>query len=1048
MRNIANPTNPSLLLFLCLLLVHPLAGCGAGGDDDDTSGDDDDTSGDDDDTSGDDDDTSGDDDDSAGDDDDSAGDDDDSAADLCSGSSESGAHRACVSVDSSQRQELRPRLSGFNVMYAHNGAARWDERLNVLARELVPGHIRWATGGNAYSSDWRTGMPDPDWLLRFEPDDNCNNNSNCSGAAQCLPQPTDAWLEFDNQCQIPCTETANCSSGEVCLFEQCAPSCVNSSGLADDTLCDPLRTCYRVDVGVHACVGAKVNKYISYRETLTGKGYQMVGDAARSAEILGADLAVHANAVTDSPDSIADLATSLLERGIDVRLWMLANEVFYFRSSGAPPTLWRHGSGYTASVAEYAAAIEGAYNTYNAGLAAAAQVPMPEVTISFSDAENAWQRVWDWGKDCMVGPIGTDCSSPPGSADNKPGIGDWIYDNGLPFAGGDFHWYPGNPTTSLEEARELIAWDLPQVLESSIDDFYLPLLCADQGGICADDEDPEITITEFNIQTTWHTALAAVHAAEFMMRASVQPRVSFVAYHSLLDGAMDLSDIRRQSAKTAAGFGRYGVFDSTATNADGSSGVVLGEYHGIPSLALQLVNPVVNTSTHTLATSLTGGATEMIAPDEDELEAAEAMESSVLHAQAYRGPEGRDFLLLTNRSDEQHEITISWDGAEPTAPLLVRSYGADSLYWANCGLNTIPIEDDSQCVPGGDLTLSEEQTSLGATITLSSWGVARVTLERAPAPTAPTTAPTGLVVTPGVRQAELSWSEVEDATGYEIRWGVTPGSHTRSQQVGATACAGGTCTASLSDLAHDIEHELVVIPVADGEPGPPTAVVTATPTRPELWDGSFQASIGNATWQESGGTVTADQAINLSFLPLGVEVDSDNDGIADAIDTPAWEAVSIEATFQANCSCAGFDNGGTCDFIGLVGRWQDSSNHIKALLYQNNEGCQFRIQRASSTLGNEVIGRSAFIGVPIRNANAPTPLNADGTPEFPEIPAIDDGQPHTLRLSMEDSVIRLWLDGRMVAAALDDTYSEGGAALMVRNQETTWQDISVWPGPW
>ena len=49
---------------------------------------------------------------------------------------------------------------------------------------------------------------------------------------------------------------------------------------------------------------------------------------------------------------------------------------------------------------------------------------------------------------------------------------------------------------------------------------------------------------------------------------------------------------------------------------------------------------------------------------------------------------------------------------------------------------------------------------------------------------------------------------------------------------------------------------------------------------------------------------------------------------------------------------------------------------------------------------------------------------------------------------MEDSVIRLWLDGRMVAAALDDTYSEGGAALMVRNQETTWQDISVWPGPW
>ncbi len=177
-------------------------------------------------------------------------------------------------------------------------------------------------------------------------------------------------------------------------------------------------------------------------------------------------------------------------------------------------------------------------------------------------------------------------------------------------------------------------------------------------------------------------------------------------------------------------------------------------------------------------------------------------------------------------------------------------------------------------------------------------------------------------------------------------------------------------------------------------------------------------------------------------------VDSDDDGIADTIDTPAWEAVSIEAEFQFDCSCAGLDNGGTCDFIGILGRWQDSSNHIKAFLYQNNEGCQFRIQRASSTLGNEVIGRSSFIGVPIRNANGPSPLNDDGTPEFPEIPPIDDGQPHTLRLSMEDSVIRLWLDDRMIAAALDDTYSEGGAALMVRNQETTWQNISVWPGSW
>ncbi len=1028
--------------------------------------------GDDDDSAGDDDDSAGDDDDSAGDDDDSAGDDDDSA-DPCSGQTDEGAQRACVDVDPGVRQQVTPYLSGLNANYSHVGTAPWDERINSGIRQVMPGTIRWPGGATSFTMNWRTGKQEPDWALRFETDINCTDHSDCSGSDECVLQPTEAEPDA-KQCQTPCTVDSDCAGTDLCLFEQCTNSCAvapngdddDSAGddddsavgsntvvfHGDDSLCSGSDVCYRLDAARHGCIGKKVSKYLSYNQTLSGKGSHPVGDVVRQAELVGAEVVITVNTRTDSAVSAGELATHLLTAGARVQLWQLDCEPFYMRSSQAPPTFWTDGADYVEDMELYMEALEAAYDTYNQPLPVDEQVPLPLVSISFSDGETSWQRAWDWGKDCMAGAVGTDCGDPPGGADPRPGIGDWFADNGRAFSATDFHWYPGNASTTLPEARDLVAYDLPYELEYKLNNYFLPLTCADQGGLCSDPLDPAVVISEYNIQTTWHSALAAVHAAEFVLRASAQPRVKMMAFHSLLSGCMDQRFEHRQTAKDAATYGRFGVLDSTATNADGSYGVALGEYMSIPCLALQLVNQVVHTSSHTLATSVSGGAVDLVWPDDEAIVIPSgvspddgSLPSFVLYAQAYRGAEGLDHLLLTNRSDSEHEVTLNWVGA-PTAGTM-QSLSAGAYDWSNCGAGSEPIEADTLCVPGGDLTLSAVSSWAGEAIEVPPWGVVQLTVPRAPAALG---VPTALTATPGVRSAVVTWGEVAGALSYELRWGVTPGHRTRRQEVTPAECSGGLCEVTLTGLAHLVEHEFTVAASTDEELGPVHAVVTATPLRAELWDGSLGTSTGNATWAANGSGISVTGASGLSIQPLEQWLDTDGDGVTDSQGTPSWQSVSVESQFQMTCTCDGTANTSTgdCGQIGLATRWQDASNHIRAYLYQHNEGCMFLMQRVSSTFGNETLGRSAFIGVPISNPNALPPLNEDGTPQFPEILPVSDGTPHTLRLSAEGELFRLWLDGRLVASGTDESFEAGGAALMVRGQEMTWEGTTVWPGSW
>jgi hypothetical protein len=127
----------------------------------------------------------------------------------------------------------------------------------------------------------------------------------------------------------------------------------------------------------------------------------------------------------------------------------------------------------------------------------------------------------------------------------------------------------------------------------------------------------------------------------------------------------------------------------------------------------------------------------------------------------------------------------------------------------------------------------------------------------------------------------------------------------------------------------------------------------------------------------------------------------------------------------------------------------DDANHVKAYVEGSSSGCFVRLNRKSSSLGGETLSRSPYIGVPITDSQGLAYTHSDGvTPLFAEIPAVDDGEWHTMRLTIEGYVVRLWLDGRLIAAGLDDLSTNGTVALFGQKQAIEWRNISVSNSSW
>jgi hypothetical protein len=917
------------------------------------------------------------------------------SASTCIPSIEEG--HICITIDDSVLWEIHPNVSGFNLNVANSGIAPWDPRLEETFLSLTPGVVRWPTG-IGYSGDWRTGQVDTDWALRYNNELQCTVEEGCE-VGSCETRPTAREPEA-LQCRADCSADSECDTDQICLqftnedglsTGHCATECTESG----EDACTGDEDCFKADADRYGCLGDKAEKYLGYQENIQGKGYQPLIDVAELVARTGGRLEIHVNAMTDSPASATELVTYTLERDIPVDLWVLAMESFYFRTTSSPPVMWESGDAYANDMRAYVTAIETAYEDHNDTLGEGQiEVDIPPISISFSDAENDWQRVWDIGKE-----------SDPDLSDSKPGIADNVYASGAFFTAADAHWYVGSPSSTLDEARLAANHQLVEDVTWNIDHWFLPL---------SSDETlrPTMVFTEYNIQTTWRTVLAMVHAAEFVARATAHPEVSLLGFHSLTEACIDPIDGHRQTAKDAATYNRYGVLDSAALNADGSYGVVLDEYLSMPCLALQLVNEAINPATHALSTTVEGGL-EVDAEDEE----SESHRVSSVFAQVFRGAE-QDYLIVTNRSDQPQTLQV--DGLTKSGQL--HTLAGEDYSWRNCG-GAESTHEDEICRPDGDLELNLPIEWAGEMIALPAWSVLRLDLTREPAEIA---APASVSVSAGARSIDVTWDPVEGASGYELRWGVRNALH-HYVHIDDTQH-------TLNLLGADVSHGIRVAARVHDQTGPFSEEIRATPSRDLIFSDHFESDTLSETLPYQAGSATWEVREGV------LEVD-DTSGLHTRWRDDVGLNLNIQARFKLDCDCSVEDD---CGRIGLVGRYQDEDNRIITYLDQDDEGCFFRIHRASDTTGSDVLGRSAYIGIPIADSAGEVPTNDDGSPLFPEIPAIDDGEWHTLRLQMEESVIRTWLDGRLVAAGLDDSDMGTGAGLMVRNLAAPFDELESW----
>jgi|GEM_PF-5476585 len=895
-----------------------------------------------------------------------------------------GGEAVCVSIDTQIASDIAPSFSGFNHQNFNDGLQPWDERLVEMARTLVPGHLRFPGGGSTYGYDWSTG------------------------------------------------------------------------GVPEATLDDYAN-------GVN---DKKYGKFLGYQETIAGKGFLKLTDFARFAQAVGARIVMVINTRTNggtheasTPESAGALADLVIERGYDVAVWELDTEPVYWSSAGgSQPQRYDGGYNYVEEMKPYFDAINDAYE--RAGIA---EADRPSINISTSDGgENENHALFD-GVDYES--VGEDCPPIAGGELGVSGFGsddDPESTHSKYWTGWSHHWYTGH-NSYFDDAGNTIddeqdTGDLPdeadrfweifhedvnyRVTQSAldlIDCYFLPV-----NGLGGLNDSPASTlrgsITEYNLRFKvdfTDSAFSAVHAAESVLRWSTHPSLALVGYHALTAEAIDQRCDHGDTASSRASNNR--VQDSQDNDYD--------FFWDLPGLALQLVNTAVNTADSRLQTTLEGGvevrATEVLYSRNEVTEkwgwnqADTSSQVSALYGQTYRGRDGIDRLVLTNRSGTSHTVHLEVDGK--LAEDILKTYSIhppdpyDPLF-ANDGEAVDCEEDLTSDVL--DQAVEEGVVEEGM-FTLPPWSVVLVEIPTTPHSSAPER-PEPPILTPGVERLEVEWEPVADATSYRVKWGVTAGVYPFSVSVNTTEH-------TIEPYADGIDL-FVVVSAENGSGEGENSDVASAQTLPEyrvedefsvvsdLANSSdwFSGCGGTTTWTSNGTTLQAGFSSNLKQCLLhessGPESTAPQDPGFD------YELAADYQKVSATLQIPEWTDGTSGQRVGVVGRYQGVDAYVAAYLDHDNDDLRLVVLSPSLASGSETIAHSDDLGLDAL-----------------------EGSWLELELELDGQTIRVWFDdgtgSRLIAAALDlnyDTSSSsvaltrpGKAGIFVRRQETHFERLLV-----
>jgi hypothetical protein len=343
---------------------------------------------------------------------------------------------------------------------------------------------------------------------------------------------------------------------------------------------------------------------------LTGKGGALLSDfAAMCANVGGAKIVVCVNGFTDTTNSAGAFAAYALTNHFPVAAWELCNEPYVFGHN----YFFSDSADYVAKMRPYHDAIKAADSN-------------AVVAIYFSDAGFV-EPNWDMGLSNYT---------------------DKYWDAVV------YHHYPQIAGASFPDLMALDNWQLASNTTTRVLDYLMPM----------NNSNVTYLITEFapangngtgaqNPPTT--TLYGGIYSAEYLMRLSTIPQMSYVGPYQLLDDAgISVTNNFYNAVTTAYNQGR-------TTN---TAGLPFGFYLSAQVCGSSVADWALTRSTAVYATTVgTNGPTVPI--DTNGVATIPAV-----YAQAYQGGNGKRYVLLTNKSSNAVPVQIVQDTVTLTNQLL------------------------------------------------------------------------------------------------------------------------------------------------------------------------------------------------------------------------------------------------------------------------------------------------------------------------------------------------------------------------------------------
>ncbi|MFE5320675.1 fibronectin type III domain-containing protein [Paenibacillus sp. NPDC056579] len=413
------------------------------------------------------------------------------------------------------------------------------------------------------------------------------------------------------------------------------------------------------------------------------------------------------NTTRQTAEQAGDLAKYLYDNRVPVIYFELGNEIMFFTSSSGKNTA------YYKTASDYLDRVRGHFDAIKRNY------PGAQVIISVANS-NKPEMAKAFDKD--------------------------VYQYPDPYWDGiTFHRFEGDGRTVAEAVKS--ANSALEKLVPLIDTNYVPHLQKQDTPIYLGEQG--VALGGILESTQYH----GIYVAESILRLSTHPNITYLAGYRLHNGIFNTNAARggaNASLLMEDAYQRGETVDPSTLAYD--------SYYHASSAGLRVVDGAVNYSSAVWRAQVTGGA-----------ESPKAEGSMpALYAAAYKGENGTRYLVITNKSAQEQQVSVQMNG-KPVLAAMKQTYTTSN----DPAARNTAIQKEQVAV---------RSEATGNPVTVAPYSVTRLEWD-GEAPDAPREAWL-YAAEPGHGSVHLQWYAIPNASGYKIKYGTESKAYTYTINAG------------------------------------------------------------------------------------------------------------------------------------------------------------------------------------------------------------------------------------------------------------------------